>query len=139
MTVSSSMGPVSCEISTKLLDAGRLPDPIAQVVELGATDVTATHGLDLGDDRGMNGENPLDADPETQLADREGGSCPAPLRAMTRPSKIWTALSAALDHPNVDFDGVARPKLGDIVADVRALNYVKIVHGGLLEAPGVAR
>jgi hypothetical protein len=39
----------------------------------------------------------------------------------------------------VHFDGVTGPEIGDIVADVRALNYVKIVHGGLLEAPGVAR
>jgi hypothetical protein len=36
----------------------------------------------------------------------------------------------------MDFDRVTGPEVGDVVADMRALNYVKIVHGGLLEAPG---
>jgi hypothetical protein len=36
----------------------------------------------------------------------------------------------------MDFDRVTGPEVRDVVADMRALNYVKIVHGGLLEAPG---
>ena len=87
----------------------------------------------------MNRKDPLDADPETQLADGEGGPCPCPVPGDDKALEDLNALSAPFDHADVHFDGVAGPEIGDIVADVRALNYVKIVHGGLLEAPGVAR
>ena len=55
-----------------LLDLGGLAAQVAQVVELGATDVTAGDDLDLVDDRGVEREGPLDADTEGDLADREG-------------------------------------------------------------------
>src|SRR5690606_38722868 len=55
-----------------LLDLGRLPDPIAEVVELGATHVAARDPLDLGDDGRVHGERALHTDAEAHLADGEG-------------------------------------------------------------------
>src|SRR4029077_21048404 len=55
-----------------LLDLGGLAAKGAQVVELGATDVTAGHDLDLVDDRGVHGERALDTDAEADLANGEG-------------------------------------------------------------------
>src|SRR5271167_183066 len=54
------------------LDLGRFADPIAQVVQLGASDVAFSDPLNLGDYRRMDRKRPLDPDPETDLADREG-------------------------------------------------------------------
>ena len=61
-----------------LLDLGGLAAQVAQVVELGAPDVTAGDDLDLLDDRGCAREGPLDADTEGHLADREGLADAAP-------------------------------------------------------------
>ena len=38
------------------------------------------------------------------------------------------ALTAALDHTDMDLDCVTGSKLGKVVADVRALDNMKIVH-----------
>src|SRR2546421_2315874 len=54
-----------------LLDLGGLAAQLAQVVELGATDVTAGHDLDLLHDRGVHRERALHADAEADLAGRE--------------------------------------------------------------------
>ena len=55
-----------------LLDLRGLPDPVAQVVELGPAHVAAGDDLDLGQDRRVHREGALDADAEAHLADGEG-------------------------------------------------------------------
>src|SRR5690606_41011230 len=55
-----------------LADLGRLAAQVAQVVELGTADVAPGGNLDLVDDRAVHRERTLDADPEADLADREG-------------------------------------------------------------------
>ena len=51
--------------------SGALADPAAQVVELGPADVAAGDDLEPLDLRRMDGEGPLDADPERLLANGE--------------------------------------------------------------------
>src|SRR3982074_2880991 len=55
-----------------LLDAGLLATQVAQVVQLGATDVTTGDDLDRLDRRAVEREGPLDTDAVADLADREG-------------------------------------------------------------------
>src|SRR5690349_14930907 len=62
-----------------LADAGALADTAAQVVELGAPDVTAGGDLDLLDLRRVQRERALDADAERLLADGEGLADPLAL------------------------------------------------------------
>src|ERR1700741_4393374 len=57
-----------------LLDLGGLAAEVAQVVQLGPTDVTTGDDLDLLEDRGVQGEGALDADAERDLADGEAAT-----------------------------------------------------------------
>src|ERR1700749_808115 len=54
-----------------LLDLGRLPRTSPQVVQLGPAHVAPGHDLDLGDDRRVERERPLDPDLKAQLPDGE--------------------------------------------------------------------
>ena len=76
-----------------LADAGALADPVAQVVELGATDVAAGGDLDLLDLRRVHGERALDADAERLLADGE---------------RLAGAVALALDDDALEDLGAAR-------------------------------
>src|SRR3954447_1094209 len=88
---SSSAGPVTGEVSSGavtsdggrggsagrggvalLLDLGLLAAQLAQIVELGTTDVAARDELDVVDDRRVHRERALDPDAEAHLADGEG-------------------------------------------------------------------
>src|SRR5450759_4494012 len=55
-----------------LLDLGSLTAQVAQVVQLGATHVTAGDDLDLLDDRAVQREGALDTDAEADLANGVG-------------------------------------------------------------------
>src|SRR5262249_58127708 len=79
------------------LDAGRLPFPLTEVVELGAADLAAAHHVHLADDRGVHREDPLHADAVGDLADGEG---PAGASALHRDH-----------HPLEDLDAVLLPLL----------------------------
>ena len=90
-----------------LLDLGRLPVTLAQVVQLGPADVAQRRHLDLGDGRRVHRERPLDADAEAHLAHGEGLLHPAALAPHDRALEDLHPLPVALDHPDVDLDGVA--------------------------------
>ena len=55
-----------------LADLGSLTDAAAQVIQLGAANITAAHGLDLLDEGGVDGEHLLHADAVGEAANGEG-------------------------------------------------------------------
>ena len=55
-----------------LADLGSLTDAAAQVIQLGAANITAAHGLDLLDEGGVDGEHLLDADAVGKTTNGEG-------------------------------------------------------------------
>jgi hypothetical protein len=70
----------------------------------------------------VEGKDPLDADPETQLADRERGAGSGAVAGKDQSFEYLNPLPAPFDNTDMDLDRVSGPKLGDVVADVRALN-----------------
>jgi hypothetical protein len=80
----------------------------------------------------MHQERALDPDPKGDFADRES------LRELAAPPandyalEYLHALSFALDNPHMHSDGVAGPKVGHIVPQMRALDYIDRVHLPLL-------
>src|SRR5215218_3134121 len=113
-----------------LLDLRRPAGPIAQVVELGPADVAPGDQLDLGDAGRVHREGPLDADAERDLADGEGLAQAAALAAQDEALEDLDPLPAPLDHADVHLDGVAGPEVGQIVAQLRALDHVGDLHDG---------
>src|SRR5664279_2678746 len=84
-----------------LLDLGSLAAQRAQVVELGPTHVTSGHDLDPVDNRGVNREGPLDADPEAHLSYRE---------------RLPNAAAGTADHDALE----------DLNAGARSLNHLDV-------------
>src|SRR3712207_3040122 len=113
-----------------LLDLGGLAAQLAEVVQLGATHVTAGQHLDLLDDRGVHREGALDTDAEADLAHGEGLADAAALTADDDALEDLDAGAVALDDAHVHLDGVARPELGDVVAQRVGVEYVQGVHRG---------
>src|SRR5215210_7307421 len=89
-----------------LAHAGALADAAAQVVELGAADVTAGGDLDALDLRRVHGERALHADAEGLLADREG---------------LTHALALALDDDALEDLRTATRALDDLEVDLHAI------------------
>ena len=114
-------------------DAGRLSAAVAQVIELGATDLAAADDLDRIDQRRVDREDALDALAVGDLADREGLVQPA---AGARDADALVGLDAgalAFDHLHVDHDGVAGLEIRDGLAergDLLALELFDDVHDG---------
>ena len=106
-----------CGTSVALLfDLGGLPDAIAQVVELGPTDIATGDDLDLGEDRGVHGEGALDADAEADLAHGEGL---AQAIALTADSSVVTSISNDSTFARVfarQVEGLGRP--GDVLIGI---------------------
>src|SRR3954467_4369352 len=113
-----------------LLDLGGLAAQLAEVVQLGAADVTAGHDLDLLDDRGVHREGALDADAEADLADGEGLADAAALTADDDALEDLDARAVALDHADVDLHGVPGAEVGDVVAQRVGVECVQGVHVG---------
>src|SRR3712207_4311218 len=113
-----------------LLDLRRPAGPLAQVVELGPADVAPGDQLDLGDAGRVDREGPLDADAEGDLADGERLPQAAALAAQDEALEDLDPLPAPLDHADVHLDGVAGPEVGQIVAQLRALDHVGDLHDG---------
>src|SRR4051812_5960390 len=118
------------------LDFRGLPDAVAQVVELRSAHVAAGDDLDLGQGRRVDREGPLDPDAEAHLADREGLAGAAALAAYHRALKHLHALAVALDDADVHLQRVARGELGDVVAQLGAVDEIGAVHD---RAPGSSK
>src|SRR6478672_4063322 len=111
-----------------LLDLGGLPDAVAEVVELRPAHVAACNDLDLGDDRRVLREGALDTDAEAHLADREGLADSAALDPDHHALEHLHAFASALDDAHVHLEGVAGPEVGDVVAQVSAVDEIGCVH-----------
>ena len=122
-----------------LADAGALADTAAQVVELGAADVTAGGDLDALDLRRVHGERPLYADAEGLLADREGLAHPLALALDDDALEDLRTATRALDDLEVDLHAVTRLEAGN-TAQLCALEAVDYgAHGRKKgRAPGLA-
>src|SRR5262245_55018883 len=91
-----------------LLDLCCLPAQIAQVVELGAADITHGDRLDRLHDRAVHRERALDADAEADLADGERLAQSVALAADHHALEDLDALAGALDDADVHLHRVAR-------------------------------
>src|SRR5581483_11636224 len=106
-----------------LAHARLLADAVAEVVELRAVHVADRLDLDLLDLRRVERECPLDADPRRDLPHRERL---ADARALTLDDDAVEHLDAAaraLDHLEVDADGVPGLELRHL-AQLRALEIL---------------
>ena len=97
-----------------LLDPGLLARELAQVEYPGSADLTDLVQLDVLDERGLEGENPLDSNSTGNLADGEspGGRGSAPFLDDDAPEVLEPLLISFLD-PVSDGDGVTSLKLGE--------------------------
>ena len=105
-----------------LFDTGGLTNAIAQIVQLGATDFTATDDFDVGNTGGVQQENPLYAYPlegatdgdglvDTTVAHSDDG-------AFVGLNPLFTAL---LDH-DADANGIANVDGGEIALELLFFN-----------------
>src|SRR5262249_2142648 len=85
------------------------------------------------EDRRVDRERPLDANPEAHLPNRERLAGTAPLAPDHDALEHLGALAVPLDHADVDLQGVAGGEIGDVVAQVCAVDEVSAVHE---KAPG---
>src|SRR5688500_1432123 len=108
-----------------LLDLGGLAAQLAQVVQLGAADVTAGDELDLLEDRAVHREGALDADGEGDLADREGLAHARALAADDDALELLDTGAVALDDANVDVHGVAGAEGRDVGAQRSRVDAVE--------------
>src|SRR5699024_6737286 len=114
--------------SAALADASSLAAQVAQVVELGAADVTADVHLDLLDDGRVHREGALDAHAEADLADREGLADPAALAADDDALEHLDTRAAALDDAHVDGHGVTRAELRHVGLHRLLVDEIKLLH-----------
>src|SRR5215218_5341968 len=105
-----------------LLDAGGAPGQAAQVVELGAADLTEPHDLDLVEARAIDQERALDANAiRRDAADGEVLVDPPGAAADDHALERLNALAAPLDDLDQRPDGIARPENGDVRPQLLAL------------------
>src|SRR6202008_778308 len=97
-------------------DAGRLAAPSAQVIQLGAPHLAATDDLDRVDHRRIERKHALDALAVRDLAHREVLVEAVAGAADAHALVGLHARALALDHLDVDDQGVARTELGDGLA-----------------------
>src|SRR4051812_27270923 len=115
--------PLAALTLAQLAHAGLLADLAAQVVELRAVDVADRGDVDLVDLRRVQRERALDADAEGVLAHGEGLADAAPLPFDDDPLEDLDPLAVALDHLEMNADGIARLEAGH-VAQLAALEVL---------------
>ncbi len=111
-----------------LFDLCGLTDAVTQVVELGSANVTMSDDLDALELWRVNGEGPLDADSEAQLADGEGFTNAATLAGDDVALEYLDTLTVVLDDLYVNLNGVARFEFWDVIAALCLLNEIGEVH-----------
>ena len=76
----------------------------------------------------MHREGALHADAEAHLAHGEGLASAAALATDDGALEQLDPLAGALDHAHVDLQGVAGTEVGDVVAQLRAVDEISAVH-----------
>lgn len=105
---------------------------IAQVEELGATDVTVTDDLELGDLGRVKRERALHADAKGDLADGEGLTRRATAHADDVTLEHLDALAVTLLDAVVHLDVVARMTVGMSSRSADAQDGANVVHAAIL-------
>src|SRR5262249_17379204 len=125
-------------------DARRLAAPAAQIIELGAALLAPAPHLDRVDHRRMERKYALHTLPVGNLADREALVEAVPGAADAHALIGLHAAAVALDHLDVDDDGIARRKIGNLLAgrqffDLLLLDLLNNVHGNSPSAAPIGR
>src|SRR5262249_30266759 len=115
----------------------------AQIIELGASDLAAAHELDRVDHRRIQRKHALHAFAVGNLAH---GETLVEARPRTGDANAFIGLDAralALDHLDVDEDGIARRKIRDLLAggklcDLLFLELLNQIHGNSPSAAPIA-
>src|ERR687897_448927 len=118
-------------------DLGRLTDAVAQVIELGAADVTPADDLDLGDGRRVERERALDAHAVAHLPHLERLADAGARAADDDALEDLDALLGPLDHAHMDLERVAGREVGDVGAQAGLVDEIGGIHRAV--APGEAR
>ncbi len=109
------------------LDLGSLAHRVAQVVQLGTTDLAVTHDLDLLDLGGVHGEGTLNANAEADLADGEGLAAGVAVTTNNVALENLDALAVTLGNAIVHLDRVADVERGDFL-DLLLLDSADDIH-----------
>src|ERR1700730_13957586 len=110
------------------LDAGRLADSVAEVVQARAADDAALRNFDAIDARAVQQERAFHADAVGDAADGDRLGWAAVLTDRHDAFEHLDAFFAALDDLRVDFDGVARTEIRDGRLFLFLLDQVEYVH-----------
>ena len=111
-----------------LANAGGLAHAIAEVVELGATNVAVTDNLELGNLGAVQREGALNAHGEANLADGEGLASTLAAHADDVALEDLLTSAVALDDAIVDLDVVANLDCGDVLANLLTLDGADVIH-----------
>jgi hypothetical protein len=84
-------------------------------------------------------ERPLNPDPERDLPNRERLADPSTRTTQHDALEDLDPLAIALDHADVNLDGVAGTEIGDIVAQEGLLDQIGLVHGRPPSVPAALR
>ena len=122
-------------VARGFLDLRSLADLVAEVVQLGTTDLTAAGNLDMVNLRGMYREGALNANVEADLADREGLARGSALTANHDALEHLDALTVTFGDAVVHAHGVADVEIGDIVLNLLLFNRADVIHCRFLLFP----
>ena len=122
-----SFGQVDLEVAL-LFDLCLLTAEVAQVVQLGATYVTAADDLDVVDDRRVNRELTLDSNLERDLTNGEGFADSVARAADNDALEDLDTAAATFDDVDVNLDVVADTEIGDVATERRCVNGIKLLH-----------
>jgi len=103
-------------VEALFLDLGGLADAITQVVELGPTNIAASGNFDFLDHGSVDGEGPLHANAEADLANGECLANPAPLASDDDAFEELGAMAVAFNDLYVHLQGVAGREVRNVVA-----------------------
>jgi len=110
------------------LDFRLLTAKVAQVVELGATNVTTANNLNVIDNRRVNGELTLHADLERHLTNGEGLANAFTRAADNDALEDLNTRAVTLDDVYVNLDSVTSAEGWDVGTKARRVYCVKNVH-----------
>ena len=111
-----------------LADLCLLAAKCTQVVELGATDVTAADELDVVDYRRVDRELTLDADLERDLSDVEGFADAVTVTADNNTLENLDTAAVTFNNVYVNLHRVTDAEVGDVATKRRGVNSIKFLH-----------
>ena len=112
-----------------LADLGSLTDAAAQVIQLGAANITAAHGFDLLDEGGVDGEHLLDADAVGKTTNGEGLLKTAVLLRDDDALEDLDTLAGAFLDLDMNADGVADVDDGHFLFQLLGFELFDEIHG----------